>query len=550
MELRGHFAEHQYARPCQTFAVDSLKETAGQNAIIVLPCGVGKTYTGVLELCRETHVDGSETANFLIVSPSREIIHHWKDELIKYTTIPPASIAIIEDSGKDLSLNKIPGKVRIFLITYSLLRSKNDEFGTVISQLKKIAYRRVMCDECHHVPGEHTYKVLTTMKTKFPSTRWVGLTASPINSADKDCAKMIDLMGPQVDGGMTWKEMEQEQYIAPLQLTDVLCSFPPDWYDFYEELLRNRTIKDRTTLMRRMELFNPHKLAYVDGLVQKSIAEGHKFILFCDCVQLLREVANVMGCDYIDGSTSNTDRQRIFNELRNGSRQMLLVSRIADTGINLPNVDWAAQIDALGGSARQKTQRVGRVLRYEPTKVACFWDAVSTHPDHETDEYNFMNDRNEFLAHQGYLFRRDFVSSRESSDVLRQYPSRFLDDDVRAALMGMVKSYPHVKRECTKIYDEYKRELRAMKRPDRPKASAKRFKIAKDIGANNYRIQLQQFQDRRLQLRQERDAKLREAKADAVYEESEFDKFSENDDEVDDVDNVFHRYEATDSDAE
>lgn len=535
MQLKGEYAEGTYARPCQISALNSTRKVENKSAICVLPCGAGKTYTGVAQLCRDVaeamackskSSGAGSTIDFLIAVPIREIIHRWKDELLKCTTIFPKSLVII-DGSLTMALRNVPGPVRVFLITYSMLRSSKVIPGSLVHQVKKLVYRRVVCDECHHVPGENTYRVLLSMKTKSPQMKWMGLTASPINSADKDCVKMVKLMGTQVDGGMSWKTMQQRQYIAPLSLTNVLCPLPKSWASFYNSLLHNKAAKDRSALMRRMELFNPNKLAYIDSLAKKALLEGHKFILFCDTKQLLREMARVMQCEYVDGNTDEEDRKRIYAELRDGTRRMLLVSRIADTGLDFPDVDWAGQVDALGGSQRQKTQRVGRVLRFEKDKNAAFWDVVTTHADHDTHEEIYLRDRDKFLSQQDYKIVDNIIGN------LHATASGFLDTEEQTTLLNLVKTYPDVRRECKEIHDEYKEGLalisakRPVKRQDSVSVGSYLKKVVgQNLSKRNYNGCMAEFEEKKRALMAIRDAKLKGANALIYYDESEFDDAS------------------------
>ena len=560
MELKAEYTCETYARPCQTYALDSARNNKNQSAIIVLPCGAGKTYTGIAQLCRDVqdalvNAPANGMINFLVAAPIIAHLNGWREEIRRYTTISEKSTVTI--TGKDITLRNTPGPVRIFFITFSLLRTSRNHSGTVVGQLKRLRFYRIICDECHHVPGEKTYQMLFGMKTNGLQRccKWTGLTASPINSSDKDCEKMIQLLGNQVDGGMSWKEMQRQQYIAPLCLKNVLCPFPKAWHDVYETLLHNKMAKDRNVLMRRMELFNPMKLAYIESLANRAIEQGHKFILFCDTVQLLREMARVMECKYIDGTTPETERDRSFDELRNGERRMLLVSRIADTGINFPDVDWAGQIDALCGSQRQKTQRVGRVLRFKQDKNASFWDVVTTHPNHDTQEEIFLQDRDTFLIQQDYVIKEEVMRLTDINTA-----SPFLAAEEQATLLNMVNVYPHIKRECKEIVDDYKKQMQALKKPPKPgmwMSGANRPKCPEinQLAKRNYTGLMKKFEENRRTLRENRDRRLELVKAFDLLEECEFDDSSideENDlydDCSDDDDGNMSRKKAKTSEA-
>lgn len=513
MELRPPYADPNYARPCQLLSVAAASREKNKSAIVVLPCGVGKTLTQIYQLCqdvREASARGVKRVDFMVGAPVREIVHHWKGELLRYTTIDRASVIIIESSDMNLAaIRTTTARVRIFIITYPLLRTKSKT--PLMNHLRRnIAYTRIVCDECHHVPGEKTMNVLMDLKKRHPCTMWTGLTASPINSADRDCIKMEALIGPQITNVMTWRQMEERHYIAPLELKNIFCPFPPTWCHEYDHLLNDPSIKDRATLMRRMEMFNPYKLAYIDHQIRLALAAGHKFILFCDCVQLLKQMSDVMQCDYIDGNTEQESRTRIFNEIRAGTRQWILVSRIADTGLNLPNVDFAGQVDALGGSARQKTQRVGRVLRYEHGKEALFLDVVTIHNRCDTKEEEFLLERDRFLMDQEYDFTREWVSP-QSISLLN---SRFLTEEVEARLMNLVTSYPDLQRKYKEINKDYADKLKKLQRPSQLNVAQKL--ITKERRQAMRRSRMKEYQDRRRLLRHGRDEQLRDAKIDAL----------------------------------
>ena len=217
-----------------------------------------------------------------------------------------------------------------------------------------------------------------------------------------------------------------------------------------------------------------------------------------------------MQCDYIDGNTEKEFRTRIFYEILSGTRQWILVSRIADTGLNLPNVDFAGQVDALGGSARQKTQRVGRVLRYEDGKEAMFLDVVTIHSRCDTKEEEFLLERNRFLMDQEYDFTREWVSN-QSISLLN---SRFLTEEVEARLMNLVTSYPDLQKKYKEINRDYMDKLKKLHRPSQLNVYQK--SITKELRQAMRRSRMKEYQDRRRRLRYERDEQLRITKIDAL----------------------------------
>jgi len=173
-------------------------------------------------------------------------------------------------------------------------------------------------------------------------------------------------------------------------------------------------------------------------------------------------------------------------------------------------VDFAGQVDALGGSARQKTQRVGRVLRYEHGKEALFLDVVTIHNRCDTKEEEFLLERDRFLMDQDYDFTREWVSS-QSISLLN---SRFLTEEVEARLMNLVTSYPDLQRKYKEINKDYADKLKKLQRPSQLNVAQKL--ITKERRQAMRRSRMKEYQDRRRLLRHERDEQLRDAKIDAL----------------------------------
>ena len=103
----------------------------------------------------------------------------------------------------------------------------------------------------------------------------------------------------------------------------------------------------------------------------------------------------------IQGSTPNKERERLYDAFRNGEEHVLVVSKVANFSIDLPEATIAIQVSGTFGSRQEEAQRLGRVLRPKSDgRQAHFYTVVSR----DTLDAEYAAHRQRFLAEQGYAY--------------------------------------------------------------------------------------------------------------------------------------------------
>ncbi|MDZ7701841.1 MAG: helicase-related protein [Halobacteriales archaeon] len=90
---------------------------------------------------------------------------------------------------------------------------------------------------------------------------------------------------------------------------------------------------------------------------------GQKALIFADWLKQGRELSDELGVPFISGETSHADRETAYQRFRDGEHQALIVSRVGDEGIDLPDAEIAILGSTMGSSRAQTGQRAGRTMR-------------------------------------------------------------------------------------------------------------------------------------------------------------------------------------------
>lgn len=298
--------------------------------VIDAPPGAGKTIAalGILaELGQET----------LIIAPSRELCSQWKSEILEHldlhTVYPGGKVGEYHGGEKNIS--------PITITTYDM--ASKSRHGRKLFDRE---WGLVIYDECHHCPAE-----IWRRTASIQSRARLGLTATPVRS-DGASEEIFTLIGRPLTS--TWEELYREGWV---HRPNVEVRFVP-WAD---ESSREdyRAAEGIQTMIAAAQ--NPAKLAET-GRLLKHHNDG-KVLIYCGWRDQGEAYSEALGLPYIHGDTRHGKREAYYEQLRDGDLQGLIVSRIADEGIDLPDIDVVILASMLGGSRRQGTQRVGRVMR-------------------------------------------------------------------------------------------------------------------------------------------------------------------------------------------
>ena len=337
---------------------------------IVLPCGSGKTIVGM------TIMDMLKTST-LIITTNISAVHQWIDELLDKTDLNRDQIA--EYSGENKEIKPVT------VATYQVLTWRPNKEGPYphFSLFHKRNWGLIIYDEVHMLPAP-VFRVVAELQ----AVRRVGLTATLVRE-DGCEGYVFSLVGPK-RYDVPWKELEREHWIADAECIEVRIDLPvSSEIDYAVSTAREK---------HKIASMNIKKLPIVKEIIQKC--PDDKILVIGQYVQQLSLIAKELDVPLITGKTPNSERDRIYADFRNGKTKVLVVSKVANFAIDLPDASVAIQVSGTFGSRQEEAQRLGRILRPKERKSRFF-----TLITRNTVEEEFGSNRQKFLAEQGYEYK-------------------------------------------------------------------------------------------------------------------------------------------------
>jgi DNA excision repair protein ERCC-3 len=364
-----------------------------RSGIIVLPCGAGKTLTGVTAA-------STIKKSTLVLCTSGVSVMQWKYQFQLWTDIDSKHISCFTSATKE----PINPDGCVLITTYSMLSFAGKRAADVEVMLEQIRGREwglMLLDEVHVVPAAMFRKVLSICNAHCK----LGLTATLVREDDL-ISDLNFLIGPKLYEA-NWMDLTSGGYLANVQCVEAWC---PMTAAFYSEYLKAEDRAGAGITSRRRELLyvmNPNKFRTCEYLVRYHQSRGDRIILFADNVFALRTYCTMLEIPFIYGATREAERQRILGMFRVSSLVNCVgLSKVGDTSIDIPEANVIIQISSHFGSRRQEAQRLGRILRPKAnmssdTFNAFFYTLVST----DTSEMYFSAKRQQYLVDQGYTFK-------------------------------------------------------------------------------------------------------------------------------------------------
>ena len=354
-------------REYQKFAADSF--FSGGSGVVVLPCGAGKTVVGAAAMARAR-------CTTLILVTNTVSARQWKDELVRRTTLTPDEIGEYSGSRKEVR--------PVTIATYQVITTKRHGVHPHLELFEARDWGLVIYDEVHLLPAP-----VFRMTADLQARRRLGLTATLVRE-DGHEDDVFSLIGPKRYDA-PWKELENQGYIAPADCVEVRVTL--------DDGERMACALAEPDVRYRMAATQPSKNGVVQQLVLRH--RGQPTLIIGQYVDQLEELAEQLGCPLITGHTSSVQRQRIYQEFRDGEIDLLVVSKVANFSIDLPSAEVAIQVSGAFGSRQEEAQRLGRLLRPKEGRTARFYAIVSR----DTVDAEFASHRQRFLAEQGYSYR-------------------------------------------------------------------------------------------------------------------------------------------------
>ncbi|MBP3045084.1 DEAD/DEAH box helicase [Arthrobacter jiangjiafuii] len=354
-------------RPYQKLAVENF--WAGGSGVVVLPCGAGKTLVGAAAMA----TSGTTT---LILVTNTVSARQWKDELLKRTSLTEDEIGEYSGAVKEVR--------PVTIATYQVLTLKRGGLYPHLELLDANDWGLIIYDEVHLLPAP-----IFRMTADLQARRRLGLTATLVREDGRE-GEVFSLIGPKRYDA-PWKDIEAQGYIAPAECIEVRVDLPRDErvaYAMAEDGDKYRLCSTSET-----------KSAVVEQLVRRHA--GEQTLVIGQYLDQLDELAQRLDAPVIKGDTPVKERQRLFNEFREGRLTTLVVSKVANFSIDLPEASVAVQVSGSFGSRQEEAQRLGRLLRPKADgKSAHFYTVVAR----DTLDQDFAAKRQRFLAEQGYAY--------------------------------------------------------------------------------------------------------------------------------------------------
>ena len=342
---------------------------AGGSGVVVLPCGAGKTIVGA----------GAMTVaktNTLILVTNTVSARQWKNELLKRTSLTEEEIGEYSGSIKEVR--------PVTIATYQILTTKRKGDYAHLELLNAKDWGLIVYDEVHLLPAP-----IFKMTADLQARRRLGLTATLVREDGKE-GDVFSLIGPKRFDA-PWKEIESQGYIAPAACFEVRVDLPEQ--ERLEYAISNQD--DRY----RIAATSPMKIPVISRLMAKHA--GEPTLIIGQYLDQIHTVATALKVPFITGETPVDEREVLFQKFRTGELSTLVVSKVANFSIDLPEASVAIQISGSYGSRQEEAQRLGRLLRPKADgRTANFYTLIAR----DTVDQDFAQNRQRFLAEQGYSY--------------------------------------------------------------------------------------------------------------------------------------------------
>ena len=355
-------------RPYQELAAEVFWH--GGSGVVVLPCGAGKTIVGAAAMAHAK-------ATTLILVTNTIAARQWREELLKRTTLNEDEIGEYSGAKKEIR--------PVTIATYQVMTKKKNGVYAHLDLFDSYDWGLIIYDEVHLLPAP-----IFRFTADIQSRRRLGLTATLVREDGME-GEVFSLIGPK-RFDVPWKEIEAQGYIAPAECIEVRVNLTETERLAYATAEpENRYGRCATTRTKR---------DVVEALVEKHVDD--QVLVIGQYIDQLDDLSEVLGAPLIKGETPIKEREILFNKFRTGEIKCLVVSKVANFSIDLPDATIAIQVSGAFGSRQEEAQRLGRILRPKSDgRSAKFYSVISR----DTIDQDFAQNRQRFLAEQGYSYK-------------------------------------------------------------------------------------------------------------------------------------------------
>lgn len=355
-------------RDYQRDAVDGF--WSGGSGVVVLPCGAGKTIVGAAAMARAK-------ATTLILVTNTISARQWKAELLARTNLTEDEIGEYSGARKEIR--------PVTIATYQVMTTRRKGVFPHLEVFDTRDWGLIIYDEVHLLPAP-----IFRFTADIQSRRRLGLTATLVREDGRE-GDVFTLIGPKRFDA-PWKEVEAQGWIAPADCVEVRVTLPDS------ERLVYATAE--AEVRYRLAASTPLKNDVVETLVRRHADD--QVLVIGQYLDQLHDLADHLGAPLITGETGVKERERLFAEFRTGEIRVLVVSKVANFSVDLPEAGVAIQVSGSFGSRQEEAQRLGRLLRPKSDgRTARFYAIIAR----DTVDADFAQHRQRFLAEQGYAYR-------------------------------------------------------------------------------------------------------------------------------------------------
>jgi len=355
-------------RPYQELAAEGFWH--GGSGVVVLPCGAGKTIVGAAAMAHAK-------ATTLILVTNTIAARQWREELLKRTTLNEDEIGEYSGSKKEIR--------PVTIATYQVMTKKKNGVYAHLDLFDSYDWGLIIYDEVHLLPAP-----IFRFTADIQSRRRLGLTATLVREDGME-GEVFSLIGPK-RFDVPWKEIEAQGYIAPAECIEVRVNLTETERLAYATAEPENRYRNCATTRTKRDV--------VEALVEKHVDD--QVLVIGQYIDQLDELSEVLGAPLIKGETPIKEREILFNKFRSGEIKCLVVSKVANFSIDLPDATIAIQVSGAFGSRQEEAQRLGRILRPKSDgRGAKFYSVISR----DTIDQDFAQNRQRFLAEQGYSYK-------------------------------------------------------------------------------------------------------------------------------------------------
>jgi DNA excision repair protein ERCC-3 len=348
-------------------------DVRGGSGVVVLPCGAGKTIVGIAAMA-------ALKKHTLVLTTSTTAVEQWRREILDKTDLPDEMVATYTGESKDIA--------PVTLATYQIVtyRPRKDGDFPHFRIFNERDWGLIIYDEVHLLPAP-VFRVTAEIQAR----RRLGLTATLVREDGRE-EDVFSLIGPK-KFDVPWRVLEQKGWIAEALCHEVRLALPgagrmeyatAEWRDKF-----------------RLASENPVKEDLVALLLERHDGPGDRVLIIGQYLKQLRRIAQRFDLPLITGQTSNGERQDLYDRFRRGELRRLVLSKVGNFAIDLPDANVMVQVSGTFGSRQEEAQRLGRILRpKDGSEPARFYTLVTR----DTREMDFAHHRQLFLTEQGYSY--------------------------------------------------------------------------------------------------------------------------------------------------